>query len=219
MLDANSLFSEEQGGFRSGRRCADQQLVLAEAIKSNARRGRQTFCAFMDVRKAFPSVFHKAMLQRLHQKISEAPGGDSHKCSKTWRVIEHMYSSCKSHVSIGGQKSDEYLVEQGIREGSVLSPVLFAIFIDDIVRRLNGCQGTTVGGVRVKVLLYADDIVLISENAQDLQCMIDICQKFADESSFQFSKEKSHVIVFGDQIDHPYEWTLNGDIMTEALRT
>jgi hypothetical protein len=46
--------------------------------------------------------------------------------------------------------------------------------------------------------------------------MIDICQKFADESSFQFSKEKSHVVVFSDQIDHPYKWTLNGDVMTEA---
>jgi hypothetical protein len=68
-------------------------------------------------------------------------------------------------VSIGGQKSAEYLVEQGAREGSVVSPVLFAIFIDDIVRRLGSCQGTTVGGVDIRVLLYADDRPLLSENA------------------------------------------------------
>ena len=61
----------------------------------------------------------------------------------------------------------------------------------------------------VKVLLYADDIVLISENAQELQRMIEICQNICGFSSFQFSKEKSHVVVFGGQIDRPYEWTLN----------
>jgi hypothetical protein len=133
--------------------------LLTDTIKSNARLGQATFCAFMDVRKAFPTVFHKAMLKRLHEKISAAPGGDSHKYSQTWRVIGHMYSRCKSHVSIGNQKSAEYLVEQGVREGSVLSPVLFAIFIDDIVRRLGSCQGSTVGGVEIRVLLYADDIV------------------------------------------------------------
>ena len=81
----------------------------------------------------------------------------------------------------------------------MLSPILYAVFVDGIVDRLEkaGCVGSLVGSETVRCLLYADDICLIADSAADLQRMLSVSQKFADESSFQFSMEKSQVVVFG----------------------
>ena len=98
---------------------------------------------------------------------------------------------------IDGVESDEYTVGHGLREGAVLSPLLYTVFIDDLPARLKECAGVLVGGQRIRCLLYADDIALVAESAADLQKMLDACQAFADESSFQFSMDKSNVVVFG----------------------
>ncbi len=67
------LLSQFQGGFRRGRSCQHQSWVLSELIKSNARRGKKTYVAFLDVRKAYPTCRRAAMLERLYAKLAAAP--------------------------------------------------------------------------------------------------------------------------------------------------
>ena len=66
------------------------------------------------------------------------------------------------------------------------------------------------GGAIGKVLMCADDVVIISDNAKDLQNRLDIAQRFADQPRLEFSLDarKSEVIVFGEDGDYPYEWKL-----------
>ena len=192
------LLSVYQGGFRGGRRCQHHAWTLTEAIKYAARRGKRTYAAFLDVRKAYPTTRRSAMLERLFDKLSRC--GDGSRRCRVWTVIEKMLreGNCRSKVIVDGEASDEYTVGHGLREGAVLSPILYAVFIDEIARELDGCDGVTVGKERIRCLLYADDIVLLSESADGLQEMLDRCQRFADRSSFQFSMGKSHVVIFGD---------------------
>ena len=63
----------------------------------------------------------------------------------------------------------------------MLSPVLYATFMDGIIARLDGCCGVRVGGVEIRALLYADDIVLLSDSASDLRRMPGEVQRFADD--------------------------------------
>ena len=125
--------------------------------------------------------------------------------------------NCKSRILLDTVESSEYTVGHGLREGSVLSPILYAVFVDDIVDRLEkcGCVGSRVGSETVRVLLYADDICLIADSAADLQRMLSVSQKFADESSFQFSMEKSQVVVFGPDAGDRFadEFRLMGTLM------
>ena len=68
-----------------------------------------------------------------------------------------------------------------------------------------------VRGQLIRCLLYADDIVLVADSARDLQRMLDVCQNFADASSFQFSMAKSNVLIFGHDWKKPAEpFLLNG---------
>ena len=76
--------------------------------------------------------------------------------------------------------------------------------------------GVSVGSLNIKCLLYADDIVLLSESAAGLQSMLDRCQAFADRSSFQFSMEKSHIVKFGDDTESGVSFEIMGKEMTEA---
>ena len=70
-----------------------------------------------------------------------------------------------------------------------------------MVDRVKGFDSVTVGSVNFNILLYADDIVLVCENAEGLQRLLDRCQEYADEFSFEFSMKKSYVVVFGEDID------------------
>ena len=80
------------------------------------------------------------------------------------------------------------------------------------------CAGVAIGSTHVKVLMYADGVVIISDNAKDLQNGFDAAERFADQLSFEVSLDtgKSEVIVFGDDRDYPYEWKLMGETMKQV---
>ena len=217
MLNVHDLLHSCQIGCRGpGYRCQEHSFVLSETIKFMARRRKKTFCAFLDVRKAYPTVLRVGLMEKLHQKISSAPGGNLEFRSHFWSVIDNLYECCASKIVIQDVASEEYNVKHGLREGSCLSPTLYAIFLDAIVDRIIDCKGVSIGNLKIKIMLYVDDIVLLSESPEDLQCMLNCCQEYADDHSFQFSFQKSQVVVFGDDVDYPHEWTFMEKTMTQS---
>ncbi len=77
LLNVNCLLNSAQVGCRGpGYRPQEHSTVLTEVIKSMVRNHKRTFCAFLDVRKAYSTVLRVAMIEKLHSKFSEAPGGD-----------------------------------------------------------------------------------------------------------------------------------------------
>ena len=141
------------------------------------------------------------------------------------RAIGHQNKKLlvkKWRILLGSVTSSEYTVGHGLREGPVLSPVLYAVFVDGIVDRLVDATrvGTRVVSEIIRCLLYADDICLMVDSAADLQRILGVCQKYADVSSFQFSMEKSQVIIFSDYEHDRYknEFRLMGVLMKSGPR-
>jgi len=92
----------------------------------------------------------------------------------------------------------------GVRQGGVLSPVLFAVYIDGIIDKLEGVGlGCWPGNVFVGCILYADDIVLISPTVHSLQMMLDVCSSFALEVDMRFNSSKSVVMRVGARFKLP----------------
>ena len=94
---------------------------------------------------------------------------------KILKAVKSLYSDVKCCVQLNGTKSDWFSVSSGLKQGCLLSPILFNLYINDLTTRINGLGlridiGT---GEKVGILLYADDIVFVAGSEADLQKMLD----------------------------------------------
>ena len=117
---------------------------------------------------------------------------------RMWHVIKKMYESSKSAVLLEGGKSDTFTIEQGMAQGCSLSPILFSVFINDLLKEVeqNGLgiqlsSGKTVGG-----MLFADDFVGISDSKESLQKLLDVVYSYCSKWRLRENVSKSAVMVF-----------------------
>ena len=94
--------------------------------------------------------------------------GISHKFCKS---LEKLYDNTRNCVFFNQELSDWFSSEVGVKQGCILSPLLFSLYISDLPESIAG--GISIDEIKVNALFYADDIVLISESQMQLQLMID----------------------------------------------
>ena len=97
-------------------------------------------------------------------------------------------------------ESDAFLVKNGVRQGAILSPSLFCVYMDSLFRLLrNVGVGCHIGGEFLGAFGYADDVLLLAPSRQALQIMLTICENFASYHSMMFSTDPDPVKskVFG----------------------
>jgi hypothetical protein len=103
-------------------------------------------------------------------------------------------------VKVNGDLTEWFTIETGVRQGCVLSPLLYALFINGLVKEINALHlGIDISekGQKLSTLLYADDIVLITDDRYKLQQMLDTVTKYAQKWRFELNPKKSEVVVFG----------------------
>ena len=129
---------------------------------------------------------------------------------RMWRVIKKMYESSKSVVLLEGEKSDTFtIIEQGVAQGCSLSPILFLVFINYLLKEVEqtglGIQlssGKTVGG-----MLFADDFVGISDSKESLQKLLDVVYTYCSKWRLRANVSKSAVMVFSkDAVNGCWKW-------------
>ena len=139
---------------------------------------------------------------------------------KIWRVIKGMYSVVQSAVLVGDEQTEWFDLSTGVRQGCVMSPILFSLFINGLAKKINAeTKGIKVGERRVRLLLYADDIVLLAESAKDLQKMLDIVTQYSRQWRFRVNpkKDKSEVMLFGRKPrNKDRKWKLAGGEIGET---
>ncbi|CAG2205521.1 unnamed protein product [Mytilus edulis] len=109
-----------------------------------------------------------------------------------------MYRGMKSSILFNNKLSRWFQLQRGVRQGGVLSAVLYLAFINDLLIELNKTSyGTILYDVRVACSVQADDIALMSPTTQGMQTLINICQLFSERWAFKFSPSKSHVLLYG----------------------
>ena len=147
-----------QSGFMPGKGCADQIFALQQVVEKFGNARRKVYGAFVDLEKAYDNVDRRVLWECLSEY--GVKGG-------LLNVLKAIYSDSKACVRINDGTSDWFTVGRGVKQGCVMSPWLFNVFMDKCIRLT--CEnegGITVGGVPVQVLLYADDAVFLSETEQ-----------------------------------------------------
>ena len=93
------------------------------------------------------------------------------------RCLIYMYEEQTGHVTLGGRKSTSFQITNGTRQGSVISPALFSVYLDDLLQELRnlglGCQ---IGRLWMEACGYGDDLLLLAQVRSVLQDMVKVCE-------------------------------------------
>ena len=131
--EARGLLDDAQFGFRARRACRDALLVLTETVEMAEH---PVFCGFLDIAKAYPSVWRAGMWKKLL---------DNGITGRMWWVLRSLYARCEVGIRVAGSVTSWYEEAVGLREGCVVSPLLFAIYINDLAGEVRNKGG---GGYR-----------------------------------------------------------------------
>ena len=148
------VLQECQYGFRPGRSTTDLLFTIKMLLEKSWEWNIKKFALFIDLEKAFDRINRDLLWNILSEEHYNIP-------SKLIRVVKNMYSQCSSKVRSPGNESRWFNIDTGVRQGDVLSPLLFVIFMDRCIRDLGPYEGET--------LMYADDVAVVADTINQVQ--------------------------------------------------
>ena len=99
-----------------------------------------------------------------------------------------------------GVLSDNFCVSNGVRQGGILSPYLFNVYMDDLSTNLNTCNvGCLSGTMMVNHLMYADDLVIFCPSAIGLRKLLDVCEQYSTNHAILYNHKKSAVMIYKNE--------------------
>jgi hypothetical protein len=204
-VDKHNLLGSEQAGFRAGHSPLDHLFTLHSIIHLVlSKEKHRLYCAFLDYEKAFDKVdrsllWHKLLEHNINGKVLE--------------VIKNMYANAKSCIMVNEVASDFFVTNTGVRQGENLSPLLFALFLNDLKESLNDqmnnldtiVEKSQLVGLddnfifcKLFLLLYADDTIIYSETAEGLQQGLNNIKQYCDKWKLKLNAGKCKVVVFSN---------------------
>ena len=201
--ELHNIIPVEQFEFRSNHSTTDAIFVLNSLIEYTKIKHQKLYCCFVDFRKAFDSVHH----QLLWHKLSSI--GVS---TKLLKLLIDIYRNAKSCIQLCGKYTNSFICNTGVRQGCPLSPILFTLFTSDLLDEIKQCYGVMLGSRKVAGLMFADDLVLLANNQQDLQSSLNLRYGYCSKWALTVKHSKTKVLVFGGASSLcPFIWSYNGD--------
>lgn len=192
---AEHKIGEYQAGFRKSRSCPEQIFNLKTILRIRAMRNLNTVVTFVDFKKAYDSIDRQTVFLTL-----EEVGIDK----TTRKLVEQTLTDTTSKVKFLGEVSEPFRINTGVRQGDGLSPILFNLVLDKVVRewerelKEKNIEGIHLGQGRgrfeVKCLAFADDIAIISKDRSDAKIMVETLHRTAAKTGLQVSYEKTEYI-------------------------
>ena len=168
--------------------CATAEI----SVRISAETGHRSlnvciFMCFLNASKAFDRVKHSVLFSKLVRR--GVPG-------YIVRLLCYGYDRQAVCIRWGNSLSDPFHVNNGVRQGGILSPYLFNVYMDDLSQSLNCCKtGCLSGEIMINHLMYADDLVLLSPSATGLRELLRTCEKYSKEHAIIYNSKKSSVLI------------------------
>ena len=182
-LESNNLISGNQAGFRKNYSTNDHLVRLESFIRDAFIKKEHCVAIFFDLEKAYDTTWKYGIMKDLHSIGLRG---------RLPNFISNFLSDRSFNVRIGSTLSDTFEQEQGVPQGSILSPTLFNIKINNIVKCVNDTDSS----------LYVDDFGIFykSKNMENIEFRLQRClnkvETWATENGFKFSKTKTQCVHF-----------------------
>ena len=167
-----NYFSDLQFGFSKGVGCIEASYVISESVNQAVEQGNKVFVCFLDVRKAFDTVWHNGLLFTLYEELSIDSG--------LWLIIRDPYQDLQADVIHGGQLSSKFLISQGSGQGRILASFMYKVYINSLTRKICDLNmGICLTNRFCSAPTFADDMTLLGLHASALstliRCAYDYC--------------------------------------------
>ncbi|CAC5356193.1 unnamed protein product [Mytilus coruscus] len=187
-LTVNFNQSPLQFGFTKGLSMLMASLIITEArAEVKLVTMEPLFLITVDSQKAFDVVDHIILLDALYDHTQNHP---------LWSIVKNLYSGLVSRVKWKGTISDSFNIHQGVRQGGILSPFLYKVYVNNLLEDLKSHNlGLKIGTNYVGCPTCADDIAFLSSSHQELQCMLSVATHHARQSRVTINPTKTKAVI------------------------
>ena len=185
-----SLITDDlQFGFNENSSTITCTQLLVETIEYYNINNTDCYMLLLDASKAFDRIEYVRLFKLLRERNI---------CPIVLRLIIAMYISQMMQVRWGEILSKQFPVGNGVKQGGVLSPVLFTVYIDNLLKTLKQRNiGSKIGNSYLGVFGYADDLTLLCPSLTGLKEMLNTCEAYAKDYNILFNAKKSKLMYFG----------------------
>ena len=179
----NNLLTSSQLGFVLANRTSDAHIIIYNLVRQKCHKeGSKIFSCFVDFKKAFDSIPRDLLLKKLL---------DFGITGKLFNIIKHIYSSDKAAIKSNNSRSDFFGLNLGVRQGCILSPLLFNLFLSDLAKKFESMEGKlNLNHTGINSLFWADDLVLFAKSKEDLDKMLKILEEYCNENEISINTKK-----------------------------
>ena len=202
--------SEVQYGFMPDRGTRNAIFVLRRLVERMIEKQKDVYVCFIDYSKAFDTVKHEPLIELL-QSLDIDP--------QDVKLLANLYWDQQAVVRHNGELSESISIKQGVRQGCVASPHLFALYTEMIMRSIDDMGGIKIGGNVINNLRYADDTVIIAESGNQLQQLMDTVVEESEAKGLFLNSAKSFTMVFSKSEMRPTcKITVHGNPLEQVDR-
>ena len=178
-----------QFGYKARHSCPHAVYVMRTCIDYFTEHGSNVFAAFLDCSKGFDKIDHSGIFMKLiDRKIPLC----------FLNIVIYWYRNLSSVVKWNDKLSESFLVTSGVRQGGILIPWLFILYVDDLLVALrNSGAGCHIIDTFVAAIMYADDLALLAPTRGSLQRLLNICQEYGFDWCITYNPTKTNLMVFG----------------------
>ena len=181
--------SSYQFGFKGGQSTSHALFCLNKTIDYYIDHGSHVYCSFLDASKAFDRLIHSGLFLKLIQRNIPKLFLD---------ILITWYDGLQCRVKWDGFYGDWFLVTAGVRQGGILSPNFYNIYVDELICILQQTGvGCYVSNVFAAALFYADDICVLSPSLRGLQKLLDACSAYCIQWDICLNAKKTKNMFFG----------------------
>ena len=181
--------NENQIGFRKGRHTTDHIFFLKSIIDKVVKKGQYLYICFVDFSKAYDKVWRSALFFKLECLGINGPILD---------MIKDMYNSVNYSLKLPQGVTDPIPSEVGLKQGCIMSPVLFNLYINDMPQCFDQkiSDPIQIGEKFINVIMYADDLVLLSRSKEGLQSCLNQLESYCCKWKLEVNISKTQVMIF-----------------------